>query len=230
MSLFAIGDLHLSLTTDKPMDIFGDAWQDHINKLKQGFSIVSKEDLVILAGDSSWGISLNEALEDFKFIDKLPGKKLFLKGNHDYWWETISKIRKFFEQNNITTIDILHNNAFLHERRAVCGTRGWFAPEEGEDSHAEKIYRREIGRLQMSLEAGSKLDADEIVCFLHYPPISKGYECDEITNMLRFYRVTTCCYGHLHGPGHMIGMQGIHKNVEYRLISADYLKFVPVKV
>ena len=114
MSVFAIGDLHLSLTTGKPMDIFGDGWAEHIERLKKGFETVGEDDLTVLAGDSSWGISLAESLEDFKFIDNLPGKKLLLKGNHDYWWETVSKTHRFFKENNIKTIDILHNNAFLH--------------------------------------------------------------------------------------------------------------------
>ncbi len=230
MSVFAIGDLHLSFTTEKPMDIFGDGWSDHIARLEEGFKIVSDDDLVILAGDSSWGISLKESLEDFKFIDSLPGKKLLLKGNHDYWWETVSKTKRFFEENDIKTIDILHNNAFLHNNIAICGTRGWFAPENEEDAHAEKIYNREISRLKTSLEAAKKLNADEIHCFLHYPPISKGYECTEITEMLESYGVKTCSYGHLHGYGHGIRFEGVMKNVEYRLISADYLKFLPVKI
>lgn len=231
MSVFAIGDLHLSLSTEKPMDIFGDRWADHVKKLQKGFEIVGNDDLTILAGDSSWGISLSESLADFLWIDQLPGKKLLLKGNHDYWWETVSKTRKFFEKHGITTIDILHNNAFLHGKIAICGTRGWFAPEEeSDDSHAEKIYRREVARLQMSLDAAKQLCAEEIHCFLHYPPISKGYECEEITDLLQRYGVSSCCYGHLHGFGHGMRFEGWHKGVNYRLISADFLQFVPVKV
>ncbi|MBR5479552.1 MAG: metallophosphoesterase [Clostridia bacterium] len=230
MSVFAIGDLHLSLTTEKPMDIFGDGWTNHIERVLEGFSCVGDEDLTVLAGDISWGISLSESLEDFKFIDRLPGKKLLLKGNHDYWWETVSKTKRFFAENGIETIEILHNNAFLHGDIAVCGTRGWFAPEEGDDPHAEKIYNREVGRLKMSLDAAKALNPREIYCFLHYPPISKGYECAEITEMLQKYGVSCCCYGHLHGYGHGIRFEGEHKNVNYRLISADFLKFVPIKI
>ncbi len=230
MSIFAIGDLHLSFTTEKPMDIFGDGWTNHIERLKDGFNCVTDDDLVVLAGDSSWGISLKESLEDFKFIDSLPGKKLLLKGNHDYWWETVSKTKRFFEENGIKTIEILHNNAFLHNDIAVCGTRGWFAPENDSDDHAEKIYNREISRLKTSLEAAKKLNAKEIHCFLHYPPISSGYECVEITEMLQNYGVSSCSYGHLHGYGHQIRFEGKFKNVEYRLISGDFLKFIPVKI
>lgn len=230
MSVFAIGDLHLSFTAEKPMDIFGDGWSNHIDRLKEGFATVSDDDLVVLAGDSSWGISLEESLEDFKFIDSLPGKKLLLKGNHDYWWETVSKIKRFFEEHGIKTIEILHNNAFLHNNIAICGTRGWFAPENEDDAHAEKIYNREISRLKTSLEAAKKLDAKEIHCFLHYPPLSQGYECLEITEMLQEYGVLSCSYGHLHGYGHQIRFEGKHKDVDYKLISADFLKFTPVKI
>ena len=230
MSIFAIGDLHLSFSTEKPMDIFGYGWANHIERLTEGFALVSDEDIVVLAGDSSWGISLNESLSDFKFIDKLPGKKLLLKGNHDYWWETVSKTKRFFEENDIKSIDILHNNAFLYGDVAICGTRGWFAPENEEDAHAEKIYNREISRLQTSLDAAKKLNPKEIHCFLHYPPISKGYECSEITDMLQKYGVRSCSYGHLHGFGHGIRFEGIHKDVQYRLISADFLRFIPVKI
>ncbi len=230
MSVFAIGDLHLSLTTEKPMDIFGDGWANHIERLEEGFEIVGEDDLTVLAGDSSWGISLKESLEDFKFIDKLPGRKLLLKGNHDYWWETASKIHKFFDENQITTIDILHNNAYLHGDIAVCGTRGWFAPEEGDDPHAEKIYNRELGRLKTSLDAAKALNPREIHCFLHYPPISKGYECVEICEMLREHGVSCCYYGHLHGYGHGIRFEGEHKDVGYRLISSDFLRFTPLKI
>jgi len=230
MSVFAIGDLHLSLTTEKPMDIFGDGWANHMERIVEGFKIVCDDDLVILAGDSSWGISLCESLEDFKFIDRLPGKKLLLKGNHDYWWETVSKTKKFFKENKIRTIDILHNNAYLHGDIAVCGTRGWFAPEEGDDPHAGKIYNRELGRLKMTLDAAKAFNPREIHCFLHYPPISIGYECREITEMLREYGVSACYYGHLHGYGHGIRFEGEHENVNYHLISSDFLKFSPLKI
>lgn len=230
MAVFVIGDLHLSFTTEKPMDIFGAGWQNHIERLCDGFAQVGQEDLTILAGDSSWGISLKEALEDFLWIDKLPGRKLLLKGNHDYWWETVSKTRKFFDLHGIKTIDILHNNAFLHDGCAICGTRGWFAPEEGEDPHAEKIYNRELGRLKTSLEEAKKLCADKIVCFLHYPPISTGYECEEICDMLSEYGVSDCYYGHLHSYGHSIRFEGIHKNVNYHLVSADFVRFIPQKI
>ncbi len=230
MAVFAIGDLHLSLTTNKPMDVFGDCWANHTERLKQGFACVGPDDLTVLAGDSSWGISLSEAREDFLWIDRLPGRKLLLKGNHDYWWETVSKTRRFFAENGIETIDILHNNAFLHDNYAICGTRGWFAPEEGDDPHAEKIYRRELGRLQTSLCAAKALAAKEICCFLHYPPLARGYECREITEMLTQYGVSRCYYGHLHGPGHGIRFEGMHNGVEYRLISADFLQFVPQKL
>lgn len=225
MSLYTIADLHLSFSTDKPMDIFGPLWKDHISGLENGFSKLSDDDVTVIPGDISWAMSIKGAIEDFRFIDALPGKKLISKGNHDYWWETATKIKRFFSENGITTIDILHNNAFLVGDFAVCGTRGWFYEEES--SGNRKIYEREIGRLRRSLEEGRKLKAEKMLCFLHYPPICAGYECDEITDMLEEFDVSECFFGHLHGYGHKSAFEGIHKNVSYSLVSADYLSFVP---
>lgn len=226
MAVYVIGDLHLSFGTDKPMDIFGEKWNNHVARFLDGFSVVKEEDTVILAGDISWGISLDEALEDFLFLEKLPGKKLLVKGNHDYWWETVGKTTRFFRENGIQSIEILHNNSILADGIAVCGTRGWFF-EEDRGEHSEKIYKRELGRLESSLIAGQKLHAEDLVAVMHYPPICVGFECKEMTEMLADYHVSRCFYGHLHGPSHSFAFNGIHKGVEYRLIAGDYLGFCP---
>ena len=182
---------------------------------------------MILAGDSSWGINLAEAAEDFKFIDRLPGKKLILKGNHDYWWETATKTKKCFAENRITGIDILHNNAFIHGDTVICGTRGWFL-DQGENDPDSKVYKRELCRLEASLMAGKALGGTRTVCALHYPPLYEGYECKEIVELLEEYGVDLCLYGHLHGPSHRLAFIGVKNNVEYRLIASDYLNFTPI--
>ena len=228
MAVYAISDLHLSSSVNKPMDVFGPMWENYVERLKLGFGVLTENDITVIPGDISWAMSLREALLDFKFIDALPGKKIIAKGNHDYWWETVTKTKRFFSENGIESIDILHNNAFEVEGIAICGTRGWFYEEESGNSR--KIYEREIGRLKASLEAGQKLGAEHLVCFLHYPPVCSGYECDEITDMLCEFGVERCFYGHLHGYGHKSAFEGIHKGVDYRLISADYLAFEPVVI
>jgi len=226
MSLYAISDLHLSKLVDKPMDVFGPLWENYENRILEGFNNLKEDDVTVIPGDVSWGMTLKESLLDFKFIDALPGKKIISKGNHDYWWETATKTKKFFAENEITTIEILYNNAFLFNDIAVCGTRGWFYEEENGGSR--KIYEREVGRLRRSLEEGKLLGAEKLMCFLHYPPLCAGYECEEITEMLSEFSVQKCFYGHLHGYGHKSAFNGKHKGVEYALISADYLAFTPL--
>ena len=227
MSLFAIGDLHLSFAATKPMDVFGDRWENHAEKLLQGFSCVGDEDLTVLCGDLSWGMNLEEAREDFLFIDRLPGRKLILKGNHDYWWSTAAKAKRFFAENGITTIDILHNNCYFFEDTALCGTRGWFYEEETGEAHDKKIMLREIGRLETSLNAAG--DREKLV-FLHYPPIYQKYECPEILALLKEHNVKLCCYGHIHGKGCRLAFNGWRDGTEYRLLSADHVNFTPVKI
>ena len=186
MALYCIGDLHLSQSTAKPMDVFGSQWENHTAKLQQGFSGLCEDDLTVLCGDLSWGMGLQECAEDFRFIDALPGRKLILKGNHDYWWSTVSKTKRFFAEQGITTIDILNNNAFVYGEYAICGTRGWFYEEEKGTEHDAKILRREIMRLEASLKAGG--DRKKLV-FLHYPPIYQNYRCEEILALLKEYEV-----------------------------------------
>lgn len=228
MSLFAIGDLHLSLNGDKPMDVFGGRWQDYTNKIKKGFeAVVSENDVTVLCGDLTWGMDLDGAKEDFLFIDALPGKKIILKGNHDYWWSTASAAKKFFAENDISTIDILHNNYFEYGDAAICGTRGWFYEEEKGGEHDRKILARECLRLEASLKAAG--DREKYV-FLHYPPKYLGYECPEILKLLKDYDVKMCCFGHIHSKGCASAFCGELNGTAFKLVSADYLDFVPAKI
>ena len=225
MSLYVIGDTHLSLASDKPMDVFGGGWTGYVDKLREGFQIVSPEDTVVVCGDISWGMSLEEAREDFAFLDALPGRhKLLLKGNHDYWWTTASKMKTFFEENGFSTLDILHNNCHFYGDTALCGTRGWFY-EEDRGEHSAKIFNRELIRLEASLKAAGER---EKLCFLHYPPLYQGYRCQEIIDLLEGYKVKLCCYGHLHGGSHRLAVTGRQGTVDYRLVAADYVGFRPV--
>ena len=227
MALYAIGDTHLSLTSNKPMDVFGGGWAGYVDKLRQGFACVRPEDTVVLCGDLSWGMSLQEAREDFAFLDALPGKKLLMKGNHDYWWTTASKMNQFFQENHFTTFEILHNNCRFYGDVALCGTRGWFYEEDKGGTHDEKVFRRELGRLETSLKAAGKR---EKLCFLHYPPRYQGYECPEILELLERYGVRRCYYGHLHAESHRLALQGNWHGIEFQLVSADYVNFRPVKI
>ncbi len=226
MALYAIGDTHLSLASDKPMDVFGGGWTGYVDKLKEGFNAtVSQGDTVVICGEVSWGMSLEEARADFAFLDALPGgRKLLLKGNHDYWWTTASKMKAFFAENGFSTLDILHNNCHFYGETALCGTRGWFY-EEDRGEHSAKIFNRELIRLEASLKAAGER---EKLCFLHYPPLYQGYRCQEILDLLERYRVSLCCYGHLHGGSHRLAVTGRQGTVDYRLVAADYVGFRPV--
>ena len=214
MALYAIGDLHLSLTANKPMDIFGPGWANHTARLEEAFSHLREDDVTVLCGDTSWGIDFAGSLADFQFIDRLPGRKLLLKGNHDFWWNTAAKMRRFFADNGITTLDILHNNCHFYGEYALSG-------------HNEKVFNREVGRLEASLRLA---EGRPILAFLHYPPLYTGYRCPEILAKLEAYRVKRCFYGHLHGPTHRRALEGQMGSVEYSLVSADYLGFVPKKI
>ena len=222
MALYAIGDTHLSLSSGKPMDVFGGGWTGYVDKLKEGFSQIRPEDTVVLCGDLSWAMGLEEAREDFAFLNALPGKKLLMKGNHDYWWNTAAKMERFFQENGFTTFHLLHNNCHFYGDIALCGTRGWFY-EEDREGHGTKIFNRELIRL----EAGGE---KEKFCFLHYPPLYQGYRCQEIIDLMERYGVTRCYYGHLHGGSHRLAASGKHGGIEYHLVSADYLGFRPEKL
>ncbi len=225
--LYTIGDLHLSFEAEKPMDVFGSGWTNYVSRIEKGFSSLSKDDLCVICGDLSWSMSLEKSLEDFKFINNLPGKKIILKGNHDYWWSTATKVKRFFSENGIDTIDILHNNFFSYGDIALCGTRGWFYEEEKGVEHDKKILNRELMRLETSLKAAENFDTK--YCFLHYPPRYNNYICNEIVEIMKNHGVSKCFFGHIHGKGHKYAVQGVIDGIEYRLISADYVDFKPVK-
>ncbi len=226
--LYAIGDLHLSLEADKPMEVFGSGWSDHINRIRYGFSGLTENDVTVICGDISWSMSLEKSIADFRFIEGLPGKKIILKGNHDYWWSTAAKMRKFFEENGLKTISILHNNCYFYEDVAVCGTRGWFFEEERGTEHDKKILARELLRLEASLKTAEGYDKK--LCFLHYPPRYNSYICSEVIEILKKYGVSKCFYGHIHGKGHALAIQGVVDGIDYRMVSADYLGFTPVRI
>ena len=227
MALYTIGDLHLSLGSDKPMEIFGEGWSHYVERIQEGFSQLNEDDVTVLCGDISWGMSLEESLEDFKFIDALPGKKILLKGNHDYWWNTVAKMERFFKEHELTTMSFLYNNCLTYGDNAICGTRGWFYELDNEGTHNEKMLLREAGRLETSLKlAGER----EILCFLHYPPLYQGYECPEILRLLQEYRVKACYYGHLHGASHRRRIEGNSHGTDFSLVAADYLRFIPKKI
>lgn len=224
MALYAIGDTHLSLGGDKPMDPFGGAWAGYIDKLREGFAPLTADDAVVFCGDLSWGMSLEEALTDFQFLDALfPGKKYLLKGNHDYWWTTANKMYTFWNDHGLESFSLLYNNCQFYDGIALCGTRGWFFEEEA-DAHNEKVFKRELLRLEASLKAAGEA---EKLCFLHYPPLYEGYICQEIVDLLEYYKVTACYYGHLHGGSHRLAKEGRRGSVEYHLIAGDYLGFQP---
>ncbi len=226
MALYAIGDTHLSLGADKPMDVFGGAWVGYQEKLAQGLSVLRPEDTLVIAGDVSWGMSLEESEADFAFLDAFPGTKLLLKGNHDYWWNTAAKMERFFAEKGFSSLRILHNNCHFYGDVALCGTRGWFYEEEKAGQN-QKVFNRELIRLEASLKAAREA---EKLCFLHYPPFYTGYRCEPILELLERYQVKACYYGHLHGASHRLALQGKQGSVEYHMISADYLKFIPEKV
>lgn len=224
MALFAMGDLHLCLGAQKPMDIFGGAWEGYMEKLQSGISVIGPEDTTVLLGDLSWALDLQNAQADFAWIDKIPGRKIILKGNHDYWWSTASKFQQFCNENKFSNQFILNNNHYEYGELAICGTRGWFFEETRSSQHDEKVFKRELMRLEASLSsAGDK----EKVVFLHYPPKYKGYECPEIIELMHKYGVRKCFYGHLHGPSHGLALEGVWDGIEYKLVSADRLNFQP---
>ena len=228
MSLFAIADPHLSLGTDKPMDVFS-GWNDYVPRLKENWErLITPDDTVVVGGDISWAMRLEECYEDFSFLHALPGQKIFLKGNHDYWWQTKKKIDDYLAANGFDSIKILFNNAYEVGDFAVCGTRGWYYDKEGE--HDIKVINREIGRLKTSYAAALATGKRPIV-FLHYPPVYGDVECEEIMNTLLELGVKNCYYGHLHGERtHKNAVQGNYKGIDFHLISCDYTRFVPVLV
>lgn len=227
MALYAIGDLHLSFQVEKPMDVFGGNWGGYVDKLREGLKVIGPEDTTVLLGDLTWGMNFKDSEEDFRFISQIPGRKIILKGNHDYWWSTANKFYQFCQEHEFENMWILNNNCWFYGDVALCGTRGWFYEEERHGAQDEKIFKRELLRLEASLKAAGDR---EKICFLHYPPKFGDYRCDEILKMLPDYGVKQCYYGHLHGESHKLAFQGVHNGVSYHLAAADYLNFCPIRV
>ena len=230
MALYVIGDTHFSEGCNKPMDIFGGAWTGYRDKLVSALSVLQPEDTLVVAGDFSWGMSLREALPDFRLLDRFPGKKLLIKGNHDYWWETVSKMKRFFAENTIETIDFLHNSCYFYNGAALCGTRGWFYDKNDPAAGDDKIFKRELIRLEASLKAAVDQGATEIDCFLHYPPVFAGTEVPQITEILSRYPVKRLFYGHLHGDSLRGAFSGTRNGIYYAVVSADALGFKPIQI
>ncbi len=229
MSIYAISDLHLSFNTNKPMDIFG--WNNYEEKISQDWRTnVKEEDLVLLTGDFSWEMKLENTYKDFQFINNLPGKKLLLKGNHDLWWTTLKRMREFLKEKEFNNIDFIYNNSYEFENYIIAGTRGWNLVSENIDD--KKIKDRELLRLENSIIDGiQKYGEDKpiIVC-MHYPPLLKDLKNNEFTKILEKYNVKYCLYGHLHGKSHMNVFDGIYNNVAYKMVSCDYTGFKLIKI
>lgn len=226
VSIYAISDLHLSFGSNKPMDIFGENWGSHWEKIKTDWlQKVNNKDLVILPGDFSWAMYLKDTYEDFKYLNELPGKKILLKGNHDYWWTTLKSMREYIKENNFWDIDFLYNNSYLYENYIIAGTRGWQWNDSEEDY---KLLRRELLRLELSIQDGIKnfgIDKKILIC-THYPPFNttKNEDLDYIS-LMKKYSVQKCIYGHLHGNSHKNAIQGNIDGIEFKLVSCDYTNF-----
>ena len=230
MSIWTIADLHLSFCVDKPMNIFGDNWDNYEEKLKQDWlSKVKEEDTIILGGDFSWGTYLEETIADFKFINDLPGTKILLKGNHDYWWQTVKSMDNFLKENSFEKIYFLYNNSYLVDDKIIVGTRGWSLNFDEPDT--EKLYNRELIRLELSIKDGvNKFGEDkEMICFMHYPPITRNMISNNVKSkyidLLKQYNISKLFYGHLHGASHKDAVEGEIDGVNIKLVSSDYLKF-----
>ena len=235
MSIYTIGDLHLSYHEDKPMSIFGDNWKGHEEKIRKNWKEKVKEnDLVVLPGDFSWSTYLKDTYEDFAYLNELPGKKILLKGNHDYWWTTVKSMRKFLKENNFKNVDFLYNSAYQYGNYIIAGTRGWGQNEEGED---KKLLNREIARLEISLKEAMRLNENqdkEIIVFFHYPPIIKSNllnnEISEFVRTLMQYNIKRCYYGHLHSMSIKEAVEGQYYGIDFKLVSADGLDFKLLKI
>ncbi len=224
MSLFAIADTHLSFSADKPMDKF-DGWQDYTQRLQNNWNrIISPDDYTVIAGDISWAMNFEELYKDFEYINALNGKKIIIKGNHDYWWNTVSKMTKFTADNGFDTISFLHNNAFDFDGFSVCGSRGWFFDSEDKN---DKVLNREVMRINTSIQSATN---DEKIVFLHYPPITVNQNCEEILSVLSANGIKKCYYGHLHGAAAKFSCNENVGGIDFKLISADGLEFVPYLV
>ena len=240
MALFALADTHLSTQTDKPMDIFGKRWESWDKKLIRGWlDAVSEKDTVVIPGDISWGIALDDALEDLRLLNALPGKKLISHGNHDYWWSTASKMNAFFSENRLDTLSLFYNNAFRVEDKVICGSRGWYTDEKTAQSAKikadyAKIVNREAVRLELSLKEGARIMAEADtpltpLAFFHFPPVFAQYVCRPLIDLLHEYGVRHCYYGHIHGQ-YDIPPESVFEDITFSIISADYLNFRPKEI
>lgn len=240
MSIYTIGDLHLSFHENKPMSIFGKNWEDHEEKIRNNWiENVKENDLVVLPGDFSWSTYLEDTYEDFKYLNSLPGKKVLLKGNHDYWWTTVTSMRNFLKENDFRDIDFVYNSAYEFENIIIAGTRGWSKAEEGDN---QKLIKREVSRLELSIQQGIKIinseenskNKKEIVVFMHYPPIIKENihknETNEFIQILKKYDIKRCYYAHLHGASINDAIEGQYFGIEFKLVSADGLDFKLLKI
>ncbi len=234
MALYVIADLHLSQSLEKSMDVFGKRWAGYQDRIKSSWThLINDDDTVVIPGDISWGMSLEESLPDFAFLNSLPGKKILMKGNHDFWWNTPAKCERFFADNCLTTLTILQNSAQKIDNFIICGSRGWFSDEKYQNTVGTpdftKIVNREQIRLKMSLDAAKKLktdNCDEIIAFFHFPPAFLSYECKEFTSLLSDFDVKRCYFGHIHDPNVTVG-RFLCGEIKMNLISADFLGFVP---
>lgn len=225
MSLYAIADLHLSFENPKPMDIFGDNWKGHEEKIKRYWlDKVNEEDTVLIPGDFSWAMALKDTYKDFEYLNCLPGKKIMLKGNHDYYWNSLKKLNEFVKENNFKNIEFLHNNSYEVEGYIIAGTRGWIITDTKEDL---KLINRELIRLELSIKEGIEKYGDKpIIICMHYPPTNKAIlEHSDFIKLMQKYNVKKCIYGHLHGESHIEAVEGNVCGIEFKLVSADYLDF-----
>ncbi len=223
MAIYAISDLHLGISSNKPMDIFGPRWENYLQLLEENWQkTVKPDDIVLVPGDVSWAMYLSEAEEDFRFLHNLNGIKLISKGNHDYWWETLNKLNNFAEEKGFSSFRFMHNNMYQHGSIAICAAKGY--PDNGKTEEDLKLYNREISRLKLSLETAKNTDAKIIYVMLHYPPTLQS----EFARLMEEYGVSRCLYGHLHGASHKQALEGRYNGVEYSLVSADYLQFKPL--
>lgn len=229
MRLFAIADLHLSFGTDKPMDIF-EGWEDHAARLYDNWQrTVSPEDTVVIPGDISWAMKLEDCVKDFSFIDKLNGRKIISKGNHDYWWTTRAKIDRFLAENHFDSINIMHNDHYSFGDIGICGTRGWVSGTDTASEPDAKILAREAGRLAASIESALGEGLKPVV-FLHYPPVYCSNRNTDILEVLGRYDIRKVFYGHLHGRSHKYALNGRFEGIEYHLIASDFLHFEPMDI
>ena len=234
MAIYTIGDLHLSFHENKPMSIFGENWEGHEEKIKKDWTKkVQENDLVVIPGDFSWSTYLKDTVQDFDYLNKLPGKKLLLKGNHDYWWTTVTSMKNFLQENHFENIDFLYNNSYEYENYIICGTRGWSSTEDGED---RKLLKREAIRLELSLQDGIKNygKEKEILVFMHYPPINNSNliqnETNDFIRIMQKYDVKRCYYGHLHSNSIQEAVEGKNFGIDFKLVSADGVDFKLVKI